>query len=165
MAALLFRFVGLVFISLFSVTAGAAYRDECSGDCSQDLTLYMTVQSQGILTLSFNPSHSVDDSIRLLATNTDSGYSPGWITQYKDNFYSVSRTQYPTSSSVDGGVFAFRKGERIDHHSNLDILNSVSSGGRGAVYVDVSRDGRTISVANMFVIPKVDEIEVKLMHG
>ncbi|KAF7180789.1 hypothetical protein CNMCM7691_010080 [Aspergillus felis] len=149
MAALLFRLVGLVYISLFSLAAGAACRDECIGGCGEDLILYMTVQSQGVLTLSFNPSQSVDDSIRILATNTDAGYSPGWITQYKENFYSVSRTQYPTLSSVDGGVFAFHKREGNARHSNLDLLNSVSSGGRGAVYVDVSRDGRTISIANI----------------
>jgi 6-phosphogluconolactonase (cycloisomerase 2 family) len=152
MAALLFHLVGLVYISLFSLAAGAAYRDECIGGCGEDLFLYMTVQSQGVLTLSFNPSQSVDDSIRILATNTDAGYSPGWITQYKENFYSVSRTQYPTLSSIDGGVFAFHKREGNARHSNLDLLNSVSSGGRGAVHVDVSRDGRTISIANMFVI-------------
>jgi 6-phosphogluconolactonase (cycloisomerase 2 family) len=122
------------------------------------------VQSQGILTLAFNPSQPVDESIRILATNTDVGYLPGWITQYEDNFYSVSRTEYPTPSSVDGGVFAFHVKEGNDRHSQLDHLNSISSGGQGAVYVDVSRDGRTISVANMFVILESDGIQVRLTH-
>lgn len=151
MAALLFNLITLI-CSFCSVVVRAASSHECIGGCSQDLILYMTVQSRGILTLSFDPSKSVDDSIRILSTNTDAGYLPGWITQYKDNLYTVSRTQYPTLSSVDGGVFAFHRAED-DGHSNLERLNSVSSGGQGGVYVDVSRDGRTISVANMFVIP------------
>lgn len=165
MAALLLHLLGLVCMSLLPMAAGAESRDECIGGCGQDLILYMTVQSRGILTLSFNPSQSADDSIRILATNTDAGYTPGWITQYKESFYSVSRTEYPTPSSIDGGVFAFHKRDGNDRHSNLDLLNSVSSGGQGAVYVDVSRDGRTISIANMFVIPKLDEIEVELIQS
>ena len=151
MAALLFNLVTLI-CSLFSMAVRADSSSGCIGGCGQDLILYMTVQSQGILTLSFDPSQSMEKCIRILATNTDAGYLPGWITQYKDHFYSVSRTEYPTASSVDGGVFAFFAfDKRGNHHSKLDLLNSVSSGGQGGVYVDVSRDGRTVSVANMFV--------------
>lgn len=154
MVALFSYLLSLVCISLCSVTDRETSTDACIGDCGQDLTLYMTAQSRGILTLAFNPSQPVDDSIRILATNTDAGYLPGWITQYKDNFYSVSRTEYPTPGSIDGGVFAFSIKEGNYRHSNLVPLNSVSTGGQGGVYADVSRDGQTISVANMFVILK-----------
>lgn len=165
MAARLFNFVALVCFSSCSVAVRAASSPACIGDCGQGLILYMTVQSRGILTLSFNPSKSVDESIRILSTNTDAGYLPGWITQYKDDFYTVSRTEYSTPSSIDGGVFAFHRTED-DGQSNLERLNSVSSGGQGGVYVDVSRDGRTISVANMFVIPNsTDDVQVKLTHS
>jgi 6-phosphogluconolactonase (cycloisomerase 2 family) len=107
----------------------------------------MALQSKGILTLSFDPSRPVTDSIQILETNTNAGFMPGWITQYHEHFYSVSRTEFPTPNSVLGGVFAFQK----SGDTNLTLLNYVDSGGQGAVYTDVSRDGRTISVANMSV--------------
>jgi 6-phosphogluconolactonase len=81
---------------------------------------------------------------------------PGWLTTRNDKIYSVSRTGYPTHSSVDCGVFAFQKrhaqeGQRVTAESNysLGLLNNTSTGDKGGVACDVSRDGRTIGVASM----------------
>ena len=142
MTSLSFRLIYIICVSLCFAGLNSAH--EAS---SRDLVLYMALQSKGILTLSFNASKPVADSIQILETDTQAGFMPGWITQYHEDFYSVSRTKFPAPDSVQGEVFAFRKSGR----TNLNLLNSLGSGGDGAVYVDVSTDGRTISVANMSV--------------
>lgn len=151
MTSLLFRLICLIWASLCLAEFNSSAQQQHSRDpFSCDVVLYMALQSTGIVTLSFDPSRPVADSIQIVETNTHAGFMPGWITQYGNDFYSVSRTEFPTSNSVHGGVFAFRRsGPGIG--ANLTLLNSVDSGGQGAVYTDVSRDGRIISVANMSV--------------
>jgi hypothetical protein len=95
-------------------------------------------------------------SLQIIDVNTDGGVMPGWLTTHNDKIYSVSRTDYPANSSVNGGVFAFQKhyaqeGQRAAAGSNysLGLLSSADTGGKGGVACDVSRDGRTIGVASM----------------
>ena len=80
---------------------------------------------------------------------------PGWLTTHHDKMYSVSRTDYQTNGSVDGGVYSFRKhyaqeGQGAAAGSNYDIglLSNASTGGKGGVACDMSRDGETTGVAS-----------------
>ncbi|KAF4960733.1 hypothetical protein FGADI_748 [Fusarium gaditjirri] len=101
-------------------------------------------QKRGILTLSFDPSEPRDRAIQLLAT-TQAGYQPGWLYHREDYLYSVSRTQFPDNSSTSGGIFAFRKLP----NGHLEPSDAVASQGEGGVYLDISRDGKMLSTANI----------------
>lgn len=87
--------------------------------------------------------------------NTAGGLTPDRLTTHNDKIYSVSRTDYPDNRFVNGGVFAFQKhyaqGQRVAAGSNygLGLLGNASTGGKGGVACDVSRDGRTIGVTGM----------------
>ncbi|KAK9369524.1 putative isomerase YbhE [Lipomyces kononenkoae] len=116
--------------------------------------LYVALQSRGILTLSFDPCASVQTSLEILDTNTHAGFMPGWLMTRGDKIYSISRTHFPTNASISGGLFSFKKywryGEEDTHGGlGMSFVSSVTSGGVGGVYCDVSRDGRTISAANI----------------
>jgi 6-phosphogluconolactonase len=118
--------------------------------------LYVALQSTGILTITFDPSKPASTSLQIIDVNTDGGFMPGWLTTHNDKIYSVSRTDYPNNNSVDGGVFGFQKqyaqgGQRAAAGNNygLGLLTNASTGGEGGVACDVTRDGRTIGVANM----------------
>jgi 6-phosphogluconolactonase len=118
--------------------------------------LYVALQSTGILTIAFDPSKPASASLQTIDVNTDGGFMPGGLTTHNDKIYSISRTDYLTNSSIDGGVFGFQKhyaqeGQRAAPGSNytLVLLSNASTGGNGGVACDVSRDGRTIGVANM----------------
>ena|SRR5271155_430249 len=116
------------------------------------IPLYVALQSQGILTISFDPSKDPSSSLEILSVNTNTGFMPGWLTAHDDKVYSVSRTYFPNNNSIDGGVFSFQELQKPTSSGILDTLapiNSVSSGGLGGVACDVSRDGKTIGVANM----------------
>ena len=123
---------------------------------SDPYILYVALQSTGILTVAFDPSRPVQQSLSILDTNTEAGYQPGWLSAHKDKIYSVSRSKYPDNSSVDGGVFAFQKHVAGGWHRQTDRgdyslqqFSNMSSGGTAAVYCDVSPDGQTMAVANM----------------
>jgi hypothetical protein len=110
--------------------------------------LYVTHQTRGILTLQFDPSQPAPSSLTLLATNTQGGHLPSWLTLKGDVLYSVSRDEFPVENSTTGGAFLFGKQEG---NREVALLSSVNSDGAGGVHCDVSRDGRTLSLTNMFV--------------
>ncbi|EWG55257.1 hypothetical protein FVEG_17483 [Fusarium verticillioides 7600] len=111
---------------------------------SQIHILRVAHQERGILTLSFDPSKSRNRSIRLVGT-TEAGYQPGWLHSRGEYLYSVSRTHFPDNSSTSGGIYAFRK----LHYGGLELHDAVASHGDGGVYLDISRDGKTLSSANI----------------
>ncbi|CCT69442.1 uncharacterized protein FFUJ_05329 [Fusarium fujikuroi IMI 58289] len=101
-------------------------------------------QERGILTLGFNPSEPSNRSIQLVGT-TEAGYQPGWLYTRGEYLYSVSRTHFPDNSSTSGGIFAFKKLP----NGFLELSDAVASRGDGGVYLDISRDGKTLSSANI----------------
>lgn len=118
----------------------------------EPLILYVADQERGILTLQFDPSKPAQSSLSVLAT-TYGGFMPGWLTTHNDKIYTVSRTQFPTVNSTSGGVFSFKphdgQARSCAKGFGLTLLSNASSEGLGSVACDVSRDGRTIAVANM----------------
>ncbi|OCL15230.1 putative isomerase YbhE [Glonium stellatum] len=116
-------------------------------------TLYVAQQSTGILTLAFDPSKSVSSSLEIINVNTQAGFMPGWVTTHEDKLYSIARTHYPTTHSTSGGVFSFQRNRLQGHNTtgnySLQSINSVSSKGTSSVACDVSKDGKTIGVANI----------------
>ncbi|KAK9350099.1 putative isomerase YbhE [Lipomyces doorenjongii] len=142
------------FFTFYSFIAVYALPAVCMPTSSVHI-LYVALQSRGILTLSFDPSKSAQTSLEILDTNTDAGFMPGWLMDGGDKIYSISRTHFPTNASASGGVFSFQK-HRAQYGEGglpgvyrLELLSNVTSGGLGAVYCDVSRDGRTVGVANI----------------
>lgn len=103
-------------------------------------------QERGILTFSFDHSKSSSRSLELLST-TQAGFRPGWLHWRDSLLYSVSRTGYPNNLASSGGVFSFNK--KAEDSGDLSLVISQSSHGMGGVFCDVTRDGRTLSVANM----------------
>ncbi|SCV34261.1 uncharacterized protein FFB14_04742 [Fusarium fujikuroi] len=101
-------------------------------------------QERGILTLGFYPSEPSNRSIQLVGT-TEAGYQPGWLYARGEYLYSVSRTHFPDNSSTSGGIFAFKKLP----NGFLELSDAVASRGDGGVYLDISRDGKTLSSANI----------------
>ncbi len=117
---------------------------------SERLVFYVGHQARGILTLEFDSSQNVSSSLTVLETNTQGGFLPQWLTSHQKIVYSVSREQFPTSNDTSGGIFSFKATKTSDNSSYpLTVQSNSTSGGRGAVACDVSRDGRTIAAANM----------------
>lgn len=127
-----------------------------STSTSPPYTLRVAQQARGILTVTFDPSKPANESQKVVDTNTQGGYLPQWLHAYENKIYTMSRTFYPTNASASGGIYAFDRKHSESHQSGaaggLELLDSTSSDGRGGVYVDVSKDGRTLSAANMYVI-------------
>ncbi|KAK9311381.1 putative isomerase YbhE [Lipomyces starkeyi] len=142
------------FFAFYSFIAVYALPVVCMPESSLHI-LYVALQSRGILTLSFDPSKSIQTSLEILDISTDAGFMPGWLKDGGDRIYSISRTHFPTNASVSGGVFSFQKHrakfgqEESPGAYGLELLSNVTSGGLGAVYCDLSRDGHTVSVANI----------------
>ncbi|KAF5530641.1 hypothetical protein FMEXI_13416 [Fusarium mexicanum] len=111
---------------------------------SQIHILRVAHQERGLLTLAFNPSEPRNRSIQLVGT-TRAGYQPGWLHSTGEYLYSISRTHFPNNSSMSGGIYAFRKLP----NGCLEIYDAVASHGDGGVYLDISRDGKTLSSANI----------------
>ncbi|KAF5232114.1 hypothetical protein FANTH_13110 [Fusarium anthophilum] len=111
---------------------------------SQIHILRVAHQERGILTLAFNPSEPTNRSIQLVGT-TQAGYQPGWLHSRGEYLYSISRTHFPDNSSKSGGIHAFRKLP----NGYLELHDAVASHGDGGVYLDISRDGKTLSSANI----------------
>ncbi|KAF5980742.1 hypothetical protein FCOIX_4646 [Fusarium coicis] len=93
---------------------------------SQIHILRVAHQERGILTLSFDPSELRNRSIQLVGP-TQAGSQPGWLRSRRGYLYSISRTHFPHNSSTSGEA----------------------SYGDGGVYLDISRDGKTLSSANI----------------
>ncbi|KAK9253514.1 putative isomerase YbhE [Lipomyces tetrasporus] len=149
-------FLVFLFFALSSLVVVYASPTVCTPESElSPHILYVALQSRGILTLSFDPSKSVQTSLEVLDTNTDAGFMPGWLTARGDKIYSISRTGFPTNASISGGLFSFKKYRRQYGEEGtrgalgMSLLSNVTSGGVGAVYCDVSRDRRTISAANI----------------
>ena len=114
------------------------------------LTFYVALQSTGLLEVLFDPSKDVDSSLAVIATNTDTGVMPGWLTSYEDTIYSISRTAYPDANTESGGVFAFREPPpTAPAATNLTLFQSESSNGESGVFVDVSPDGTILAATNI----------------
>ena len=114
------------------------------------LILYVAHQARGILTLSFDPSQPASQSLQIVSTNTQGGFRPQWLSPTSNDttqLYSLSRQQFPTVNSTDGGIFSFK--DQGLRNRTLELQNAVDSGGEGGVYVDVSPDRRTLAAANI----------------
>ncbi|OQU94492.1 hypothetical protein CLAIMM_00845 [Cladophialophora immunda] len=93
-----------------------------------------------------------NESLSIVAVNTDAGFMPGWLTASGDKVYSISRTNYPNSDSGSGGVFAFRRTPLLASAATgtgLVLLNRASSNGKGGVHCEVSPDGKILAAANI----------------
>lgn len=129
-----------------------------AGDSSNQgpLVMYVADQERGILSVEFDSSKPVQSSLSILATNTDGGTQPGWLTSHDNKIYSVSRTQFPTVNSTSGDVYSFQPhngeskfGAKDSRDFGLTPLSNMSSEGKGSVACAVSKDGHTIAVANI----------------
>ncbi|KIX03629.1 uncharacterized protein Z518_07182 [Rhinocladiella mackenziei CBS 650.93] len=113
-------------------------------------TFYVALQSTGILEVSFDPNKDVNESLSIIATNTNAGKMPGWLTSYHHKIYSISRTAFPDNDTKSGGVFAFQEPPASAARGTLlTFLDKESSNGDGGVYCDVNRDGKTLAAANI----------------
>lgn len=147
--------VAVPFLATLPFLLGDAFPLSTKSDV-EPWILYVALQSIGILTISFDPSKNASTSLEVIEVNKQGGFMPGWLTTHNDKVYSVSRTHFPTNNSVTGGIFAFQKhhapqGQRAAPGGNysLELLSNDTTGGRGGVACDVSRDGRTIAAASM----------------
>lgn len=118
-------------------------------------TLFVTQgEPSQILTLSFDPTKSTSESLQIIRS-VQSGFQPGWITAHGSLVCSVSRTKFTGEDDPSGGIFTFRRQSSCSRDgkqsriTRLKPLSSTSSMGKGAVSCDISRDGRTLSSANM----------------
>lgn len=138
------RFSAAALLSTFKITSVFSnYVPQHGADTIR--TLYVAHQARGILTIGFDPTKPANSSLSIIDTSVKGGYLPQWLHLHGDKLYSVSRAHYPTANDESGGVFAFDR----QKNGSLSLLNSVPSSGLGAVYVDVSPDGRTLSAPNM----------------
>ncbi|CZR60685.1 uncharacterized protein PAC_10581 [Phialocephala subalpina] len=115
--------------------------------------LCVALQSRGLLTLRFDPSKNALSSITILDTNTKAGFKPGWLHLRGNKLDSMSREEFSVNDT-SGGLFSFSVRSAYNHGSQpteygLDLINSVSSNGQGGVFVDVSRDGHSLTAANI----------------
>ncbi|KAK5955685.1 hypothetical protein OHC33_003326 [Knufia fluminis] len=114
------------------------------------LNFYVALQSTGILSISFDPAQDVNTSLSITGYTTNAGYHPDWLTSHNDKIYSISRTNYPGTTSGSGGLFALEEQSTPSlGTNNLTLLNSVSSHGLGGIHCDVSPDGTLLSAANI----------------
>ncbi|KAJ8098597.1 Lactonase, 7-bladed beta-propeller-domain-containing protein [Lipomyces tetrasporus] len=100
-------FLVFLFFALSSLVVVYASPTVCTPESElSPHILYVALQSRGILTLSFDPSKSVQTSLEVLDTNTDAGFMPGWLTARGDKIYSISRTGFPTNAAanIDGST-------------------------------------------------------------
>ncbi|KAK6376215.1 hypothetical protein LTS17_007466 [Exophiala oligosperma] len=112
-------------------------------------TLYVALQSTGIVEISFDPSKEPEKSISIVGVSTDAGYMPGWVVVSRDKVYSISRTSSPGSEDESGGVFAFQIPDGASGDRGLTRIDSKSSNGKGGVHCEVSPDGKTFAAANI----------------
>ncbi|KAL6246954.1 hypothetical protein RBB50_006261 [Rhinocladiella similis] len=118
-----------------------------NGTSNAPHTLYVALQSTGIVEISFDPSKDSDKAISIVGVNTNAGYMPGWVVTSNDKVYSISRTSPPGSESESGGVFVFQASSAKGSH--LTRIDSKSSNGKGGVHCEVSPDGKTFAAANI----------------
>lgn len=114
-------------------------------------TLYVALQSTGILELSFDPNENdTNKALSVISTFSKAGKMPGWLASYQDKIYSISRLHYPDESSESGGLFAFQQSKFSSvSGTGLNLVNEQSSTGKGGVHIDISPDGRILAAANI----------------
>ncbi|KIX08893.1 uncharacterized protein Z518_03550 [Rhinocladiella mackenziei CBS 650.93] len=116
------------------------------------LGFHIALQSIGIVEISFDPGKSVNESLSVVAINTNAGLMPGWLTSFGDKIYSISRTSYPDIASKSGGVFAFQKAPvaaSAKSETGLALFDQASSNGKGGVHCQVSPDGKILVATNI----------------
>lgn len=75
---------------------------------SRTTTLYVALQSTGILELLFDPKEKdANQALSVISTFSDAGKMPGWLASQGDKIYSISRLHYPDESFEDGGCLRF----------------------------------------------------------
>lgn len=98
------------------------------------LGLYVSLQSTGILQISFDPMKSMNESLSVIGINTDAGFMPGWLPSFNDRIYRISRASYLGSDTQSGDVFAFQRmpgTASATSGTGLTFLNQASSNGKG----------------------------------
>ncbi|OAP57384.1 hypothetical protein AYL99_08122 [Fonsecaea erecta] len=118
----------------------------------RSLGFYIALQSTGILEIAFDPGKSANESLSIVAVNTDAGFMPGWLTGFGDKIYSISRTGYLNGEDSSGGVFAFRReplSTSPPSGAGLVLFDQTSSNGKGGVHCEVSPDGKILAAANI----------------
>ncbi|KAK4934340.1 hypothetical protein LTR10_024364 [Elasticomyces elasticus] len=116
------------------------------------LGFYVALQSTGIVEIDFDPEKGINESLAIVAINTNAGFMPGWLIAFGDTIYSISRTSPFGSDSDSGEVFAFRRTHLPKSNCNkigLDRIAKASSNGKGGVHCDVSPDGKILAAANI----------------
>jgi hypothetical protein len=102
----IFKLSTIVFGTILAL-GDAVSATNISLETDAPLILYVAVQSQGILTMAFDPSKPASESLSVLATNTDGGFQPGWLTSRGDKLISISRNA--TAGVQSRGHFLFSK--------------------------------------------------------
>ncbi|KAK5059799.1 hypothetical protein LTR84_009682 [Exophiala bonariae] len=122
-------------------------------DAEKSRTLYVALQSTGIVELSFQPNvQDAGQALSVISTFSDAGKMPGWLASHQDKIYSISRLHYPDESFESGGLFAFRQSatsSSSEPGKGLSLINEQRSTGKGGVHIDISPDGRVLAAANI----------------
>lgn len=104
-------------------------------------TLYLALQSTGVLRLSFDPNLEPDNAL-VVVDQIEAGIMPGWLTLHGNKLYSISRTNSTNPSS--GEVFAFQT-----KHSGIEKFALTSAHGEGGVHIEVSPNGKILAAATI----------------
>lgn len=104
-------------------------------------TLYLALQSTGILELTFDLDGGIDDSLAVVR-HIEAGTKPGYIALHGDKLYSISRTN--SDEPTSGEIFAFDI-----KPSGFSKLQQISANGEGGVHLEASPDGPILATATI----------------